>query len=135
MLNKKNIYLLAFIIWVVLSFSFILRDLFYKKYSEYYKTLLLRNAYGKSSYIYGDYFFEYLNFCKKNIPVSATYGLIGIESLSLDDRRAVYYLYPRIKSGEGDYLLVFDQPGYRQDGYRLFKEIDNRRFILERDRR
>lgn len=130
-LNKKNIYILIFFIWVIFVFNFILRDLFYKKYLQYYKVLLSRNSCGKRSYMYGDHLFEYLNFCKVNLPEHAEYEIIGIGS-SIDDKRAVYYLYPHLRSSQADYLLVFDSPDYKQDGYEIFTALDKRRFILKR---
>ena len=109
-----------------------MRDLIKGRQFKEYKALLSRDAAGKRSWAYGDKLYEFLKFCEKSLPPGASYDLTGIEYLSIDYRRAIYYLYPHFKEDKAEYVLVFDKPGYKQDGYVLFKELDPSRFILKR---
>lgn len=130
--NPGKIYVIFFIIWVVLWVNFIARNLTRKKYFENYKTLYSRDADGKRSYAYGPYLYEFLKFCKSSLPERSTYDIIGMIEASIDQRRSVYYLYPAMRAGKADYLLVFDKPGHVEPGYELFKKLDEGRFILKR---
>lgn len=121
-----------FVIWGIIWVNFIARDLLRKGYLNDYQILIGRDEEGKRSYTYGDYVFEFLSFCESSLPSQAGYELIGIEEGSLDSRRAIYYLYPHIKKGGADYLLVFNRPDFRKTGYILYKKLDNSRFILRR---
>ena len=129
-LERKKILLAFLLVWVILWANFTVRDLTKKKYFKDYKVLLSRDAAGKAAYTYGDRFFEFLKFCEKSLPSGVDYDLAGIKDL--DWRRAVYYLYPHLKKDKAPYVLVFDEPGYVQEGYAMFKELDSSRFILKR---
>ena len=130
----KKIFLVLFLVWIALWVNFTIRDLTKKKYFKEYRTLLSHDTEGKASYAYGDRFFEFLKFCDNSLPDRAAYDLAGIEYLELDYRRAIYYLYPHTREESAPYILVFDKPGYIQDGYIPFKELDSSRFILKRIR-
>ena len=130
----KNIAKVFFLIWLIIWLNFIARDLFRKGYLADYKILALRDEEGKRSYTYGDYLFEFLKFCKFELPSSADYDIVGIEENSLDARRAIYYLYPHphIKRGDALFLLVFNSSGFNRRGYLLYKKLDSSRYILKR---
>ena len=131
-IRYKNLFLSIFAAWIVIWLNFFIRDLTKGKYLKEYKILLSRDAAGKASYTYGDRLFEFLRFCNDSLPDNEAYDLVGVEYPSLDFRRTVYYLYPHLKENKAAYILVFDKPGYVQDGYVLFKELDSSRFILKR---
>ena len=128
--HKARIGSILVIVWIVLWVNFMMRDLIKRGDLHDYKALIARDANGKKSYTYGDYSFEFLNFCKNTLPKSADYNFIGIEEFSLSQRRAIYYLYPHIKKQKADFLLVFNKPGFKRKGYVLYKKLDNSRFIL-----
>ena len=130
--RREKIFFIFFIAWVVIWFNFFLRDMTKGKYFKEYSILLSRNDIGKKSWTYGDRLFEFLEFCEKSLPQKAGYDLVGVEYLSIDYRRAVYFLYPHFREDRAEYVLVFDKPGYKQDDYILFKELDPSRFILKR---
>ena len=133
--GKRPVPIFAFIlivIWAILWVNFMMRDLIRKGHLYDYKVLITRDAAGKRSYAYGDRVFEFLDFCKNTLPKSADYSLIGIEEFSLDERRAVYYLYPHIKKKDPRFLLVFNKPGFKKRGYVLYEKLDNSSFILRR---
>ena len=131
-IGYKKLFLALFLVWVALWVNFTIRDLTKKKYFKEYKILLSRDAAGKASYTYGDRFFEFLKFCGNSLPDGAAYDIVGIKYLEIDYRRAIYYLYPHFREEKAPYILVFDKPGYTEDGCIPFKELDLSRFILKR---
>ncbi len=95
-------------VWIALWVNFIFRDLFRKGRLHDYIEAYKRNAEGKYSYVYGDRFFEFLEFSKKSMPPGSTYTFEGVEDLSIDHRRGVYYLYPNVyDKNDPDYILIF----------------------------
>jgi hypothetical protein len=131
-IEYKKIFLVLFLAWIIIWVNFIIRDMTKGKHFAEYRVLLTRDAAGKASYTYGDRLFEFLKFCDKSLPGHEAYDMAGVEYLSLDFRRIIYYLYPRIKEDGAPYILVFDKPGYTKDGYVVFRELDPSRFILKR---
>ncbi|UCD55224.1 MAG: hypothetical protein JSV93_00055 [Candidatus Omnitrophota bacterium] len=129
---KKSVIPIVFIIWLVLWINFIARDFYKHGNFTRYKILARSNYEGKHAYTYGKHFYEFLKFAKNNIPEDAHYEFAGIEDLSLDSRRGIYYLYPRLKSGNPDYLLVYDAVRARKNGFKLHAKLDERRFVLRR---
>lgn len=130
-LSRKHILKIIFIVWVVLWVNFIFRDLFYKGEIKTYKTLLGRNWDGKRSFVYGDDFYLFLVNAYNNMPLGIKYKLTGIEPLSLEHRRAVYYLYPNLESENPDYVLVYNSE-YQDPEYVRYKELGKNRYILKR---
>lgn len=108
-MGKIKILILT-VIWALLWINFMMRDLIKKGDLHDYRVLIARDAAGKKSYTYGDYLFEFLDYHKNTLPEYADYNLVGIEEFSLEERRAVYYLYPHIKKEKANFLLVFNKP-------------------------
>jgi len=104
------------IIWCVLWANFTARDLYKKGKLKDYKILLKSNAEGKHAFVYGRRFFEFLEFAKSQMPESARFDLIGFGDFSLDGRRAMYYLYPRLRAKNPEYIL---------------RKLDNGEFVFE----
>ena len=123
---------ILFCVWGVLWINFIARDLYKKKHIYEYKRLVTANAEQKHSLTYGEHFYEFLMFSKKQIPENSYYELIGIKELSLAWRRGVYFLYPKLMKPGAEYILVYDEPTYRKDGYRVFAKLDEKRYILKK---
>jgi len=131
--SKKNIVFILIIVWFVLWANFIVRDLFVKGYMKDYLILAKRNIEGKRSYTYGDKFYTFLKFAKDKLPLHSTYRFEGVEDLSLAYRRGVYYMYPSLENENPAYILVYEKPGYRRNGYSIKEKLDNARFILKRN--
>ncbi len=94
---------IVFIIWVFLWIFFLARGLVKGRF-EKYKTLYSLNRDEKLAYILGKELNDFLRLCKEKIPASSTYDIVG--DLDEHDRfRFVYYLYPRLKSEQPDYIL------------------------------
>lgn len=129
---KYTILKIVFVIWIALWISFIARELFRKGYFYDYTELLSRDLEGKRSYVTGDRFYAFLEFCNKNLPEGATYELIGTKEGSIDIRRATYYLYPNLEAKSPDFILVYDTPGVKPEGYDAFLKMDDDRYILKK---
>lgn len=121
------------VVWIALWINFIGRDLFRKGAFRDYLNLIPRSAEMRRSYVYGDDFFEFLSFAKRNLPEGASFRLEGIEPLSHDHRRAVYYLYPVRESDTAEYILVYRDPEYVPRGVRRVASLDKERYIMRRE--
>ena len=111
---------------------FVVRDLFLKDNINSYRVLITRSLEGKHSYVTGDRLYEFLIFSSGKIPAGASYDFVGFAPESLENRRAVYYLYPRIQKESPEYILVYDQPGFEREGYALVSLMDESRYIIKR---
>ena len=94
-------------IWLILFVNFTVRDLCKHGKFDEYKKLVCSNAEEKYAYTYGRPFYEFLKSAKGKVPVYESYEFSGIPDFSLDSRRGVYYLYPRLKKQNADYILVY----------------------------
>lgn len=121
-----------FLVWVVLWIWFVVRDLFLKDNIDSYRVLLTRSLEGKRSYVTGDRLYEFLKFTAGKLPKEVFYNFIGLTPDSIENRRAVYYLYPLIEKEKPDYILVYDRPGFEEEGYALAAKMDESRYILKR---
>lgn len=132
-LKRRDFINIILIIWIVLWVNFIARD-FYKigKFAEY-KDLLRCDTEGKRSRTYGARFYEFLKFAKNSIPEDSIYDFVGVNDFSLESRRGIYYLYPRLKKEGPRYLLIYDEAGFQRKGFSLYAKLDGSRFILKRD--
>lgn len=119
-------------IWIILWINFIIRDLFVRGTFYDYVSLIKRNENERRAYVYGDDFYQFLEFSKRELPSYATYDLISVEDLSLKYRRAVYYLYPLLESRAAEYLLVYNKSEYSNLHYRLFARHDDTGVILRK---
>lgn len=124
------------IIWLILWVNFIVRDLAKRGDFAEYMALVRAGREGKYSIVYGERYYEFLEFVKENIPetpAAATYGFDGVEMYSLDYRRGVYYLYPLLPGAEDpEYIFSYGEPFSGKNGYYLYKRLDKERFILKR---
>jgi|GEM_PF-894525 len=123
---------LFFLIWCILWLNFVARDLYRKGLLDEYKVLAKGDYEEKHAITYGERFYEFLKFVKNNVPEETFYDFAGLDDVSLDSRRGVYYLYPRTKIKHPIYVLVYEKPGYTKDGFAHYAALDNGRFILKR---
>jgi len=129
----RNIFLkIALAVWIALWPFLIIRELAKGGFSEYLKLLPIRTLDERRSFVAGGRFYEFLVFCGKNLPKDASYGLAGFDEGSLEEIRAVYYLYPHLKQGTPDFMLVYNIPVFKADGYQDFIRLDKTRYILKR---
>jgi len=85
----------------------------------------------------GEYFYDYLQFCRKELPQRAQTNMITSDTSNFYFTKAIYYLYPIILvSKDPKYLLVFmngKTPGQtmaENKGFRLLKKFDEGAYIL-----
>lgn len=129
---KKRILILIFIAWVILWVVFTTRELFHKGQFKEYKTLLGLSLEGKHSHITGKELYELIALASGTIPEGATYKLVGLEPGSLEQRRAAYYLYPAVEAEDPGYIIVYNVPGYKAEGYFQVGKLDDVRVILKK---
>lgn len=128
----KKLFRVVIFIWLALWINFIARDLYKKGELHNYEALLGRDAEGKRAYTYGDHFYDFLEFAKKHLPAGASYKFEGVENLSLDYRRGVYFMYPCIEGDTSRYILVYKGKKYISPKFRPYAVLDSQRFILKR---
>jgi len=120
---------LIFAVWLVLWLVFILRDLFVKSNFHDYAQLLPRTLEGRRAYVTGEKFYEFLTACNKIIPENGRYIWVGMEEVSLDKRRADYYLYPRLEAkGEAEFTLICRKSNTGEVDYKIEKNGENVRW-------
>jgi hypothetical protein len=129
---KHKLLKVAFLVWTVLWVWFVVRDLFLKDNFNSYRILLARSLDGKHSYVTGDRLYELLKFASGKIPAGSSYNFAGLEQDSIENKRAIYYLYPLIEKEDPEYILVYDKPGFEKKGYVLMEKMDESRYILRR---
>ena len=99
-----------------------------------YRALFSMPLEGKRAYITGKKLYEFIDFSNARLPGNASYRLMGVEDGSLDQRRAIYYLYPHIQKDNADFLLVFKGAHDIEGRYRIFAELDSERRILVKEK-
>lgn len=129
---KYRILKILFLVWMILWLMFVARELFVKSNIADYRALLSRTLEGKRSYVTGDRLYDFLTFCRKNLPPDAAYELAGVEDGSIEKRRAVYYLYPALESRDPEFILFYDIAGPARGGYEKSASMDGSRYILKK---
>ena len=128
----RAIYRLIVIFWVVLWINFIARDFYKGNALEDFKNLIGHNLEKRRAYIYGKGLYQLLKFAKETLPKNAEFNLVGVDKDEIGWRRAIYYLYPYIRTDDARYILVYNIVDYRKPDYAIFSRLDNRRYILKR---
>ncbi|MBN1354206.1 MAG: hypothetical protein JW994_06030 [Candidatus Omnitrophica bacterium] len=132
-MKLKTIKIAVFAIWTVLWLNFLARDLFTKGGLSEYISLVSTDAEGKRAIVYGKKFYALLKLAKTRMAPLSSYGFRGIDDLSLDARRGIYYLYPYMKTENPDYVIACDVSGFGKEGFRRIAELDEGWFILKRE--
>ena len=121
-INKQNVFKTIIIVWLVLWIFFLFRE----DKDGQYRSLMYMYTNGeteKMRYIFGGDFYDFLVFCKENLPEGSTYELLGIERFSIREVRARYFLWPvkNVKSG-ADFNIVYKAANVKRiPGYRVYK--------------
>lgn len=97
-----------------------------------YLNLAFADWEGKRAIVLGKEQYEFIKFCKTNLPDKTNYGLIGIPEDSVDIPRLAYYLYPSLPSQDPDFILVYNQAGFEEKGTDLYAALNKKSFILKR---
>lgn len=133
LLNKKtSVILLA--VWIIIWQGVFLKNLFIKGYIRNYAELIKAGTLEeKHAVVSGKSLYDLFSAFKTSVPTGATFGYDGIAAMSIEDRRAMYYLYPNLKSDDPQYLIVFNGD-IEPDGqnWKMFIKLDNNRYVLKR---
>lgn len=119
--------------WIINWLFFLELSLTVKGNGGEYLRLIGKTLPQKREIVYGKKLTGFLDYCKANLQVGATYRLAGIERDSLDYVIAVYYLYPLLKSRDADFILVYGEPGFLNAGYSPAFTLDGQSYILKKN--
>jgi hypothetical protein len=106
---KQTIIKILFIVWIALWFGFFARELFVKNNIRDYKALFGKTLEGKHAYVTGDALYGFLTYCKTKMPEGSSYKIVGMDDGALESRKAVYYLYPNVRSADPDFIIDLSQ--------------------------
>jgi len=131
-MTKDKIFQVSIVIWMILWLFFLVRQ---DKDGQYEMLGKLYRAEGeeKIKVLYGTDLYDFLVFCRKEIPEGSSFETLGFEEYSIDTVRARYFLWP-LKSDEGktDYKIVYSDKVRDIPGYKLFKRHGITGYIVAR---
>lgn len=128
--GKKKILAALFITWVCLWMVFLVRE----EKGDQYKTLIkMYSSCGpeKIRYIVGPELYDFIGFCKENIPAGATYAISGFEKYSIKEVQSRYLLWPLRSVKNAEYIVLYGSGNV--PGYREFKSFEGKGSILKKD--
>jgi hypothetical protein len=96
-----------------------------------YVNLALADPEGRRAIVFGKDFYEFLRFCKSNLPEMSGFEIEGVAGDSTDLPRMAYYLYPALKCSPAEFILVYKTPGFVKEGTVLYSSLDEESFILK----
>jgi len=133
-MNRARIAAAVFAAWLIIWAIYLIRPYIKKDLYGEYSSLFNRPLEGKRALITGERLYEFILFCDKAMPAGSSYDIAGLEKEPLDERRAVYYLYPHLKRPDDpDYILVYDLEGFARGGYVPYRRLDQTRRIIKRE--
>lgn len=119
--------------WIILWIFFTAKGLVKEKdkstFREYVN-LALADSESRRAIVFGRDFYEFLRFCKSNLPETAGFEIEGVTEGSTDLPRMIYYLYPALKCSPAEFILVYKKPGFVKKGTVLYSSLDEGSFIL-----
>lgn len=130
---EKNIFpRMILAVWLIIWALFLIRPFFKKDLIGDYSNLLSLSDEGKRAYVTGSRLYGLIKVSSQFMPKPSSYEIIGIESNSLEHRRARYYLYPNVEKDDPKFLLIYGIKDFKREGYSLFKILDLDRYIMRR---
>ena len=128
---KKKIFIVILLVWVALSLSFTARELFRKGQIKVYKKLFSLSLDDKRSLVTGEKLYAFIKFINENLPEGESFKIVGLDEVSHDKKRALYYLYPHLEDEKAGFILVFDSI-YTDEGSDVFAKFDDTNYILKK---
>ncbi|MFH1837595.1 MAG: hypothetical protein ABH862_05745 [Candidatus Omnitrophota bacterium] len=121
-MKKTVIFKIILVVWVVLWLFFLVREDKDDQYASL-KRLYMSDHLGKTKIIMGDDLYDFLNFCKNEIPENSTYKIAGFEKFSIFEVRSRYFLWPlRAVEENANYIILYGKPGISVPGYEMYKD-------------
>lgn len=121
-------------VWVLTWLFFRVRGFIVQKEKSTvkdYVRLIYADWEGKRAIVFSEDLYEFLKFCKTNLPAKASYGIIGIPEDSIDLPRMIYYLYPSLYNQNPDFILVYKKPGFEEKDTYIYASLNKESFILK----
>jgi len=128
--KKKTFMRAVFAAWVFLWALFLIRGLVKGELAEY-KALWGLNLREKRAYVTGTEFYEFLNFCKKNIPAGSDFMVRAEYDTSLGYFWAPYHLYPLTRNIRNPEYIICYKSEYEKEGYELAVRLGRDKYILK----
>ncbi len=127
---KKNFFKIVFSVWIVLWLFFLVRedkDGQYRTLGELYRL----KGEGRTRHVVGGDLYDFLRFCRAEIPEGSTYEIVGFDEYSIDKVRARYVLWP-LKAGEGRtvFKIVYGSGDIDVPGYGTFRRYGEKGRLL-----
>src|SRR3989338_6965394 len=98
----------------------------FKQNALFYRCLLNNNLEGRRAAVNYYDFYRFIVLCDNDIPkdedVAWVFNKKDAALSSSLAMRAHYYLLPRIFRRQANYILVYEIPGYKREGYEVYKE-------------
>ncbi|MBU0571246.1 MAG: hypothetical protein KJ995_04945 [Candidatus Omnitrophica bacterium] len=120
----KKTLIVVLIVWTAIWLFFLVRedkDGQYRVLGDLYRS----NDETKVKVVYGNDFYDFLEFCRDNIPAGATYEIYGFEKYSIDEVRARYLLFPaRVDTKNPDFKIKYGGNAEVPSGYSEFKSYN-----------
>ena len=126
-MSKKHIFNIVLIIWIVLWILFLIRPSKDGQYAEL--AYFYSHGYEDNvSFLLGNGLYDYIQFCKENLPAGATYELRGFKEFSIKEVRSRYHLWPlRSVKESPEYVIVYGSEELNRPGYNFYMRSEERR--------
>ncbi|MBD3379639.1 MAG: hypothetical protein GF408_04160 [Candidatus Omnitrophica bacterium] len=132
-MDRKRVFHMVLGIWTLLWLFFLVRPDKDGQYGE----LAYFYSHGYESRVeslLGSGLYEYLRFCRQNLPAGSTYRLEGLGELSVRRVRARYYLWPlRMVGDDPDFIMVYGDTGRKFPGYRFYLLDEGRGSVYRKE--
>ncbi|MGB2598974.1 MAG: hypothetical protein WBC99_00825 [Candidatus Omnitrophota bacterium] len=123
---------ICFAVWLILWAVFFLRENKEGEYRQFFQ-LTGKSLEEKRAYLLGEDFYDFLVFCRQNVPEGARYKFAGLEPFAIEEVRAVYYLWPmRAVEEDYDYVFVYGDDKFYEKGFRKVAEMSPNAYILKK---
>ena len=130
--DKRTIFTILSAVWMVLWVVFIVKEDKDGEYSGIFKMYGLKGD-EKARFAYGEEFYDFLIFCGQNLPAGSTFEVTGLETLSVKEVQARYFLWPLVSSNNSpDYKIIYGSPLKDIPGYTLFRDYKSRGYLLKK---
>ncbi|MBU4376398.1 MAG: hypothetical protein KKD29_02840 [Candidatus Omnitrophica bacterium] len=131
MTRQKYVFRIIFITWVFMWLLFFVRGIM-KVEGRDYKNLFGKTLEEKEAYVTGCEFFDFVNFCKKEILKDSTYSVRANYDQTMDYFRFAYYIYPVKRDlGNPDYIVCY-KTKFAKTGYTKVAALAADKYILKR---
>lgn len=108
----------------------------FKQNALFYRYLLNNNLEGRRVAVNYYDFYRFIVLCNNDIPKDEDVAwVLNKKDKALSRSLAMrlhYYLLPRNFRRQANYILVYELPGYKREGYEVYKEYVPGKFILKR---